>query len=76
MLSGNVGQGMPFLYSLLTLLQLTGTSQKEAQTLVWGLNFRNCYKGDISRLPDLEARKVYNCDPTGLYIVAYLKTTA
>ena len=46
-LSGNIGQGIPSLYSPLAVLQLTGTSQKEVYTLFWNPDFCNCFTQGI-----------------------------
>ena len=53
-LSGNVGQRMPWLYSPLASLQLTSTYQKIVYTLVWSPEFHNCHLGDTFISPGLE----------------------
>ena len=47
--------------------------RKKVHTHVWSPNFCNSCEGDTSRSPGLEASRVYNCSPTGLYIFTYLK---
>ena len=73
-LSGNVGQGMPPPHSPSALLRLTSTSQKGAYILIRSPNFSNCHPRDTSRSPGLEANRVYNCGPIGLYIFAYFES--
>lgn len=66
-LLGNVGHGAPSLCSPLALLQFTVISQKRAYILIWSPNFHDCHTRDTCRSPSLEAGRVYDCSPTGLY---------
>ena len=74
-LSGNVGQGTPYLHSPSASLELASTSQKGVDTLIWNPNFCNCCPKVTSRLPGLEENRVYNHDPMGLYIFAHFKSS-
>lgn len=36
-------------------------------------HFCGCRPGDICRSPDMEVSRVYECGPTGLYMLVYFK---
>lgn len=67
----NRGQGMPSLCSPETLLQPASTSQKEVYTIIRSFDFCKCCQGNT---PQSGGQQVYNCSPTGLYILPYFKS--
>ena len=76
MLSGKAGQEMLSLCSPLALLQLTGTFQKGAYTLIHSPNFYNYHPGDASRLFALMASRVYGEVPQDCLCLHTLKACA
>lgn len=72
-LSGNSGQETSSLYSPYASLQLAGTSQRKVYALVWSLKFCNSNPGNTSRLPALEASRVYDCGLSRVHTWAYFE---
>lgn len=73
-LSGNSGQGTSSLYCFYASLQLAGTFQRKVYALVWSFKFCNSNPGNTSKLPALEASRVYDLGPWDCIYEHTLKT--
>lgn len=72
-LPGNISRQTLSLCTPLASLQFDKTSRKGAYLLIWSSSFWNSHPEDTSSSPNMEANRVYNCGPTGLYLFAYFK---
>lgn len=70
MLLGNIGWGMPSLRSPWASLRLTQISQEGENTLISSPKFCSCCPDHLA----VEANRVYNRSPTGMFTFAYFKS--